>query len=135
MVEVQALCRRQQEQDSVCDLWAEMRRSYADVAKQAVDLSPKKKERTGKQGNTVREHLEEVASKLAAVAAGTDSHQPMDVQTNELDLQSWQGEAGPNLEAALRAMPEDDEDFANERKCDNREDCRDKSRHGREQAY
>ena len=66
MVEVQALCRRQQEQDSVCDLWAEMRRSYADVAKQAVDLSPKKKERTGKQGNTVREHLEEVASKLAA---------------------------------------------------------------------
>ena len=88
-----------------------LRRSYADVA--AVDQSPKKGG-DGKQGNTVRQHLEEVASKLAAAAAGRDSHQPMDVQTNDLDFKTGKAKLA-KLEAALRAMPEDDEDFANER--------------------
>ena len=90
-----------------------LRRSYADVAKQAVDQSPKKGA-DGKQGNPVRQHLEEVASKLAAVAAGRNSHQPTDVQTNELDFNAGKAKLA-KLEAALRAMPEDDEDFANER--------------------
>ena len=90
-----------------------LRRSYADVAKQAVDQSPKKGA-DGKQGNPIRQHLEEVASKLAAVAAGRDSHQPMDVQTNELDFKAGKAKLA-KLEAALRAMPEDDKDFANER--------------------
>ena len=62
----------------------------------------------------VRQHLEEVASKLAAEAARRDSHQPMDVQTNELDLKAGKAKLA-KLEAALRAMPVDDEDFANER--------------------
>ena len=90
-----------------------LRRSYADVAKQAVDRSPKKGA-DGKQGNPVRQHLEEVASKLAAVAAGRDTHQPSDVQANDLDVKAGKAKLA-KLEAALRAMPEDDEDFANER--------------------
>ena len=73
---------------------------------------PVSEERSGRQA--VRQHLEEVASKLAAVAAGRDSHQPMDVQTNELVFKAGKAKLA-KLEAALRAMPEDDEDFANER--------------------
>ena len=49
------------------------------------------------------------------------------MQTNELDFKIGKAKL-VKLEAALRAMPEDDEDFANERNAD-------KSRHGREQAY
>ena len=85
MVEVQELCCRQQEQDSV----------------------------RSEKINTWKK-WEEVASKLAAVAAGRDSHQPMDVQTNELDLKAGKAKLA-KVEAALRAMPVDDEDFANER--------------------
>ena len=88
-----------------------LRRSYAYVAKQAVDQSPKKGAH-GNQGNPVRQHLE-VACKLAPVAAGRDSHQLVEVQANDLDIKTGKAKLA-KLEAALRAMPED-EDSANER--------------------
>ena len=87
--------------------------SFADVAKEAADRSPKKGA-DGKLGNSVRQLLEEVASKLAAVAAGRDSHQPVEVQANDLDFKAGKAKLAKQ-KAALRAMPEDDEDFANEK--------------------
>ena len=110
MVEVQELRHRQQEQDSVCDLWAE---KIACRCRQA-SRGPVSEERSGRPArNPVRQHLQEVASKLAAVA-GRDSHQPMEVQANDSDFNAGKAKLA-KLEAASRAMPEDDEDFANER--------------------
>ena len=111
MVEVQELCRRQQEQDSVCDLWVEKIVCRCSQASRG----PVSEERSGRQAGKPRSSTpEEVASKLAAVAAGRDTHQPTDVQANDLDFKTGKAKLA-KLEAALRAMPEDDEDFANER--------------------
>ena len=52
-----------------------------------------------------------------------------------LDFQKLEKRSWPKLEAALRAMPEDDEDFANERNAITAKIAETKSRHGREQAY
>ena len=90
-----------------------VRRSYAEVAQQATDQSAKKGA-DGKQGHPVRQHLEEVASKLAAVAAGRDSHQTVEMQASDGDIEACKAKLA-KLVAALRAMPEGDEDFENER--------------------
>ena len=109
-----------------------LRRSYADVAKRAADQSPQKGA-DGKQGNAVRQHLEEVAFKLAAVAAGRDSHQPVEVQANDVDFKADKAKLA-KLEAALRAVLENDEDFANDRASITAKIAETKDRHGREQA-
>ena len=124
-------CATDNKSNTACAIWG-LRRSYAEVAKQAMDQSPKKRT-DGKQGNTVRQHLEEVACKLAAEAAGRDSHQPMEVQANDVHFKAGKAKLA-KLEAALRAMPEDDEDFANERAAITAKIAEQK-RHGREQAY
>ena len=88
-----------------------LRRSCAEVAKQATDQSTRTGAE-GKQGNPVRQHLEEVASKLAAIAAGRGSHQAVAMQTS--DFKACKAKLA-KLEAALRAMSESGEDFPNER--------------------
>ena len=111
-MEVQELRFRQQEQVSVYDLWAEKIVCRGRDASHGPE-SPKTGE-DGKQGNPVRQHLEEVASKLAVVAAGRDSHQAVAMQTSDGKYRACKANL-TKLEAALRAMPEDDEDFATDR--------------------
>ena len=102
MVEVQELCRRQQEQDSVCDLWAEKIVCRCSQASRGLVSE----DRSGRQAGFPRSSTPKAGkAKLA------------------------------KLEAALRAMPEDDEDFANERTAITRRLQRRKQAHGREQAY
>ena len=55
-----------------------------------------------------------MASKLAAVAAGRDSHQTAEMHASDGDFKACKAKLA-KLEAALRAMSEGDEDFANER--------------------
>ena len=49
-------------------------------------------------------------------------------------LQNWQGEAG-QTGSGIESNARGRRGFREREKCDNREDCRDKSRHGREQSY
>ena len=108
MVEVQELCRRQQEQDSVCDLWAE---KIVCRCRQA-SRGPVSEERSGRQAGKPRSSTPGGSGIQAC--SRRDSHQPMEVQANDLDVKAGKAKLA-KLEAALRAMPEDDEDFANER--------------------
>ena len=69
-----------------------------------------------RQGNPVRQHLEEVASKLAAVAVRKRLCQQTGGNAEERwRLQGMQRRSFAKLEAASRAMPVDDEDLAIER--------------------
>ena len=61
---------------------------YAEVAKKATDQSTRRGA-DGKQGDPVRQHLKDVASKLAAVAARRDSHQAVEMHTSDGDFRSW----------------------------------------------
>ena len=106
MVEVQELCCRQQEQNSVCDLWAEKIVCRCSQASQG----PVSEKRSGRQAGKHRSSTPGGSGTQAC----SGSCQPVDLQTNELDFKTGKAKLA-KLEAALRAMPEDDEDFANER--------------------
>ena len=110
-----------------------LRRSYADVAKQAVDQSPKKK--SGRQAGKPRSSTPGGRGIQACSGSCRKGLSPTYGCADErVGLQSWQGEAGQTgsgIESNARRRRE----FREREKCDNREDCRDKNRHGLEQAY
>ena len=110
-MEVLELRYRQQEQVSVYDLWVEKIACRGRVASHG----PVSEDGSRRQaGSPVRQHLEEVASELAAVAAGRDSHQVVAMQMSDVDFKACKAKLA-KLAAPSRAMPEDDEDFANKR--------------------
>ena len=74
-------CATDNKSKSACEICG-LRRSNAEVSKQATDQSTRTGA-DGKQGNPVGQHLDKVASKLAAAAAGSDSHQTVEMQTKD----------------------------------------------------
>ena len=90
-----------------------LRRSYADAAKQAVDQSPKK--RSGRQAGKPLSSTPGGSGIQACSGSCRKGLSPTYGCADErVGLQNWQAKLA-KVEAALRAMPEDDEDLANER--------------------
>ena len=131
MVEVQEVCYRQQEQHTVCDLGDEK----IVCRSRQTSHGPVSEEKNGRQVGKPRSSAPGGSGMQACSSSCRKGLSPANGSTGERrGLQSWQGEAGQTgsgIEGNARGRRR----FRERESCDNREDCRDESRRGREQAY